>query len=226
MFSLCCEYALFLPFFANFSPYFRNPPTLILPPSVNRQCGDDDGLGDAIVIDCSSGGAMIFGGVGAMMMMLTTNDAAASASIASFATAWSTTPPSTTRPPTTATTTTIGGGGDAIVTEEEYNYLASMTDDGLLCVGGRLIDVDERGCGRGYDADAVAAASPARASYRHSSASASLRCCRGRGGRIRDRLRGARADPRGNVVRDGTRRGREGRKGGTPLSPIARTGAR
>jgi len=38
-----------------------------------------------------------------------------------------------------------------------------MADNGLLRVGGRPVDVDERGCGRGYDADvvAVAAASPA-----------------------------------------------------------------
>ncbi len=52
-------------------------------------------------------------------------------------------------------------GGDAVVTDKENNYLASMADDGLLHVGGRLIDVDERGCGRGYDADVVTAASPA-----------------------------------------------------------------
>jgi hypothetical protein len=67
--------------------YFHNPPTLIWPPSVSRQCGDDDGSEDNDGIDCLNEGAMIFGGVGAMMMMPMTNNAAASASIASFATA-------------------------------------------------------------------------------------------------------------------------------------------
>jgi len=92
-----------------FLPHFHNPPTLIRPPLVSRQCGDDDGSGDAIVTNCSNGGAMIIRGVGAMMMMSTANDA--SASIASFAKAWSTTSPTTTPPPTAVTTTTIGGGG-------------------------------------------------------------------------------------------------------------------
>jgi len=36
-----------------------------------------------------------------------------------------------------------------------------MVDDGLLPVGGRPVDVDEHGCGRGYDADAIAAAATA-----------------------------------------------------------------
>ena len=120
--------------------------------------GADDGSEDDNEIDCLNGGAKIFGGVGTMMMMPTTNDAAASASIASFATAWTTRPPSTTPPPTAATTRTIGGGGDAVVTDEEYNYLALMAYDGLLRVGGRPVDVDKRGCGRGRRADAVAAA--------------------------------------------------------------------
>jgi hypothetical protein len=57
-----------------------------------------------------------------------------------------------------------------------------MVDDGLLRVGGRPVDVDERGCVRGHDANAVAAASPARAYYRHSLASASPHRCRGEGG--------------------------------------------
>ena len=52
-------------------------------------------------------------------------------------------------------------GGDAVVTDKEYNYLASMADDGLLRVGGRPVDVDKRGCGRGYNADVITAASPA-----------------------------------------------------------------
>ncbi len=91
---------------------------------------DDNG------IDRSNGGVMIFGGIDAMMMMPTTNDAAASTSIASFAAAWTTTPPSMRPPPTAAMTMTIGVGGDAIVTDEEYNYLASMADDDLLCLGG------------------------------------------------------------------------------------------
>jgi hypothetical protein len=138
---------IFSLFFANFSPYFYDPPTLIRPPSVIRQCGDDDGSEGDDGINRSNGGAMIFGGVGAMLMMPKTNNAAASTSIASFATAWSTTPPLTTPPPTAAATTTIWGGGDAVVTDEEYNYLALMVDDGLLRVGGQPVDIDERGCG-------------------------------------------------------------------------------
>jgi hypothetical protein len=62
---------------------------------------------------------------------------------------------------------TIGGGRDTVITDEEYNYLVSMADDGLLRVGGRLLVVDECGCrcrrGRGYDTDAVAAAAAAAA---------------------------------------------------------------
>jgi hypothetical protein len=55
--------------------------------AVNSGDNDDDLRGgDADITDCSSGGAMIFDGVGAMMMMPTANDAAASASIAFFAT--------------------------------------------------------------------------------------------------------------------------------------------
>ena len=118
-----------------------------------------------------------------MMMMPTMNDADAFASIASFATAWSTKPPSTTPPLTATTTMMIGGGGVAIITDEEYNYLASMADDGLLRVGGRPINVNKCGCRCEYNADTVAAASPARASYRHSSALASPRCSRGEGGK-------------------------------------------
>jgi len=62
----------------------------------------------------------------------------------------------------------------------------SMADDGLLRVGGRPVDVDERGCGCGcgYDADDVATASPARAFYRHFSASASPSCCWGKDPRL------------------------------------------
>ena len=55
--------------------------------AVNSGDNDDDLRGgDADITDCSSGGAMIFDGIGAMMMMPTANDAAASASIAFFAT--------------------------------------------------------------------------------------------------------------------------------------------
>ena len=76
-------------------------------------------------------------------------------------------PQSTTPPPTAATAMTIGGGRDTVITDEEYNYLASMADDGLLHVGGRLLMVDEHGCrcrrGCEYDTDAVAAAAAAAA---------------------------------------------------------------
>ncbi len=51
-------------------------------------------------------------------------------------------------------------GGGAIITNKEYNFLALMANDGMLRMGGRPVNVEERGCGRGrgYDTDAVAAA--------------------------------------------------------------------
>jgi hypothetical protein len=69
---LCFHYVVNTPFFwlffANFLPHLHNPPTLIWPPSVSRQCRDDDGLEDDDGIDCSNGGAMIFGGVGVYLL--------------------------------------------------------------------------------------------------------------------------------------------------------------